>query len=89
MARRFAKEHADTVWQKHPHTDFPCIDLSCISDDEIVARVGKRCSATPRQTLEQAAGEVGYFEELHEACENGYIKIVPLAGFAASGLAPC
>jgi hypothetical protein len=86
-ARRFAKEHASTVWQKH--SDFLCVDLNCISDEEIVARVGKRCAAEPRQTLEQAAKHVGFLEELHEACEHGYIKVKPLSGSSSANSPAC
>ena len=88
-ARRFAKERAKTFWQRWPRSDYLCIDLNCISDEEIVARVGKRCTAKPGQTLEQAAKEVSFFEELHEACGHGLIKIEPISGFASSGFAPC
>jgi hypothetical protein len=88
-ARRFAKERAETFWQKWSRSDYLCIDLNCISDEEIAARVGKRCTAEPGQTLEQAAKEVSFYEAIHEACEHGLIKIKPISGLASSGFAPC
>jgi hypothetical protein len=85
-ARRFAMERANTFWQTYSRTEYVCIDLNCLSDEEIVARVGKRCTVKPEQTLEQAAEEVGFFEEIHEACEHGLIKVKRLS---PSAVAPC
>src|ERR1700722_9458000 len=45
--RRFAHEEARTLWEKVPPKNFPCADLNCIKDEEIVAR-GPRVYAETR-----------------------------------------
>ena len=50
-ARRFYRDRS---------TDFPpsmraaCAQLSCVRDEDIVAKVARQCSRTPQQTLELA-----------------------------------
>jgi hypothetical protein len=60
-ARRFAKTRAALFWQHLPRELYPCADLSCLGDEEIVARVARQCTAEPRATLERAAQDITSF----------------------------
>jgi hypothetical protein len=57
-AKRFAKARAALFWQHLPRDMYPCADLSCLSDEQIVARVARQCTAEPRVTLERAAEDI-------------------------------
>jgi hypothetical protein len=60
-ARRFAKTRATLFWQHLPREQYPCVDLSCLSDEQVVAEVAKQCTADPRATLEHAAQNISLF----------------------------
>ena len=60
-AKRFAKTRATLFWQHLPRNMYPCADLSCLSDEQIVARVARQCTAEPRATLERAAQDIASF----------------------------
>jgi hypothetical protein len=60
-ARRFAKTRAAFFWQHLPRDMYPCADLSCLSDEQIVAQVARQCTAEPRATLEQAAQDIASY----------------------------
>jgi hypothetical protein len=62
-ARRFAKARADLFWQHLPREQYPCADLSCLSDDQVVTAVARQCSARPKETLEQAAQDIFAFPQ--------------------------
>jgi hypothetical protein len=62
-ARRFAKVRAELFWQHLPHDQYPCVDLSCLSDDQVVTAVARQCTARPRETLDQAAQEIFPFPQ--------------------------
>jgi hypothetical protein len=54
-ARRFVRDSARSLREKHLASDDFCIfDLSCVSDEEIVAFVRRRCAWSPAETLENA-----------------------------------
>ena len=62
-ARRFAKTRAALFWQHLPRELYPCADLSCFSDDQLVAAVARQCTARPRETLDQAAQEISQYPQ--------------------------
>jgi len=62
-ARRFAKPRAALFWQHLPRELYPCVDLSCLSDDQLVAAVARQCTARPKETLDQAAQEIFPFPQ--------------------------
>jgi len=62
-ARRFARTRADLFWQHLPREQYPCVDLSCLSDDQVVAAIARQCTARPKETLEQAAQEIFPFPQ--------------------------
>ena len=53
-ARRFAEPRAVVFWQHLPREQYPCADLSCFSNDQVVAEVARQCTVAPKETLEQA-----------------------------------
>jgi hypothetical protein len=57
-ARRFAKTRAALFWQHLPRELYRCADLSCLSDEQIVAQVARQCTAEPHATLERAVDDV-------------------------------
>jgi hypothetical protein len=61
MARRLGTARAATVWEHLPHELYPCADLSCLSDEQVVAEVAKQCTAAPHATLEIAAQNISLF----------------------------
>ena len=62
-ARRFARTRADLFWQHLPRDQYPCADLSCLSDDQVVTAVARQCTARPKETLDQAAQEIFPFPQ--------------------------
>ena len=60
-ARRFAKTRSETFWQHLPRDLYPCVDLSCLSDEQVVAEVARQCTVDPRATLEHAAQNISLF----------------------------
>jgi hypothetical protein len=62
-ARRFAKPRAALFWQHLPRELYPCADLSCLSDDQLVAAVARQCTARPNETLDQAAQDISRFPQ--------------------------
>jgi len=52
IARQTARDFARSLWEKYPELPLPCVDLSCLSDEEIVVSVHKGCAISPAWTLE-------------------------------------
>jgi hypothetical protein len=61
MARRLGAARAATVWEHLPRELYPCADLGCLSDDQVVAEVARQCTAAPHATLEIAAQNISLF----------------------------
>jgi hypothetical protein len=57
-ARTLAKTRAALFWQHLPRELYPCADLSCLSDEQIVARVARQCTVEPHASLERAARDI-------------------------------
>jgi hypothetical protein len=62
IVRKYAREQR-LFWQKLAPPELGCMDLTCLSDEEIVTQVVLSCSANPFQKLESAAINVSPQDE--------------------------